>query len=69
MHRSVPLSAGHSGQKGQKGCQIKIRQFNEESVYFLGQSLRLPKIDLLAGNRGHPLTFARLELAAQASEA
>jgi hypothetical protein len=37
---------------------------------FSGQSLRLPKIDLLAGNRGgHRLTFARLGLAAQASEA
>jgi hypothetical protein len=36
---------------------------------FSGQSLRLPKIDLSADNLGHPLTFARLGLAAQASEA
>jgi hypothetical protein len=55
--------------RDKRGVKLKIQQFNEESVHLLGRALRLPKIDLLAGNRGHPLTFARLGLAAQASEA
>jgi hypothetical protein len=36
---------------------------------FSGQSLRSAKIDPFAATQGHLLTFAKLKLAAQASEA